>query len=78
MLRPGQEVVLINVSCGGALIASSNRLKPGTTTELQLRGNRRHIVRCRVERCWVAALDPLRYEGAIVFEQQLDCRAEGE
>jgi hypothetical protein len=72
ILRPGQEVQLLNVSRGGALVQSEARLTPGVRTELQLSGDRRRTVRGRVERCRVAGLDPLRYEGAIVFEERLD------
>ena len=74
LLRPGQEVVLLNVSRGGALVESGNRMTPGVRTELQLLGAVRRIIRGRIERCHVSALDPLRYRGAIVFEERLDWR----
>lgn len=72
LLRPGLEVALVNVSAGGALVESRTRLTPGAKTELQLFGPSRRSVRGRVERCRVANLEPLRYEGAIVFEASLD------
>ncbi len=72
ILRPGQEVTLINVSRGGALIESHNRLLPGTRAELQLSGAARCTVRGRILRCRVSSVNPLRYEGAIVFERTLD------
>lgn len=72
LLRPGQEVRVINVSCGGALIESGNRMIPGLRTELQLSGLQRRVVRGRIDRCRVTELDPVRYEGAIVFDQVLE------
>lgn len=72
LLRPGQEVVLVNLSAGGALVESPTRLSPGARTELQLLGESKRLVRCRVERCRVTRLDPLRYQGAVVFEERLD------
>jgi hypothetical protein len=72
LLRPGQAVVVVNVSAGGALVHSGTRMTPGTRTELQLSGTSRRSIRGRVERCRVTALDPLRYEGAIVFDERLD------
>ena len=73
LLRPGQEVVLINVSRGGALVQSHARMMPGSRTELQLFGACRRQLRGRIARCWVTQLDPLRYQGAIVFDEPLDC-----
>lgn len=72
LLRPGQEVILVNVSPGGALVESPTRLAPGARTELQLFGRSRCSVRGRLERCRVSGLEPLRYEGAIVFEASLE------
>lgn len=71
LLRPGQEVVLVNLSPGGALVESLTRMSPGTRTELQLFGASRCSVRGRVERCRVSGIQPLRYEGAIVFDSSL-------
>jgi hypothetical protein len=70
-LRAGQQVVLINLSCQGALLESSARLIPGGATELQLTGPQRIAVAARVDRCRVVSLNPLRYEGALVFERPL-------
>jgi hypothetical protein len=72
ILRPGQEVHVINLGPGGALIESANRMNPGTRTELQLSGAGRRSIPGRIERCAVTGLDPLRYQGAIVFERQLE------
>ncbi len=62
---------MVNVSEGGALVESPTRLTPGARAELQLFGGTRWHVRGRVERCRVAGLEPLRYEGAIVFDEPL-------
>jgi hypothetical protein len=72
LLRPGRIVMLVNVSRGGALVESGLRLNPGMRTELQLSGEPRRNIRGRIERCRVTALEPLTYEGAIVFEEALD------
>lgn len=71
VLRPGQVVVLVNISSRAALIESEVRLRPGAHTELQLamRGGRRHI-RGRLDRCHVSALEPLRYRGVLVFDDR--------
>jgi hypothetical protein len=72
LLRPGHKVVLINLSAGGALVESYDRMQPGARAELQLTGPKRIAVRGRVDRCRVMALKPLRYQGAIVFDQRFD------
>jgi hypothetical protein len=68
-MRPGQEIVLVNISRGGALIHSANHLKPGARTELQLLEHQRHVISGRIDRCRVISLSPLRYEGVIVFDE---------
>lgn len=78
VLRPGQSVRLLNVSRCGALVESSARLRPGVRTELQVVGpGARQTIRGRLERCHVAALDPLRYRGVIVFDESVDLGAAG-
>lgn len=73
VLRPGQPVVLVNINSRAALVESDARLRPGAHTELQL-ANRdgRTSVRGRLDRCYVAALAPLRYRGLLVFDERLD------
>jgi hypothetical protein len=75
LLRPGQDVRVINLSSGGALLESSSRMKPGARTELQLSGVPRRGLSGRIDRCHVSGLEPLRYQGAIVFDERLDIRA---
>ena len=73
VLRPGLEVVLINISRRGALIESGARLRPGARAGLLLTGTDvRASVEGRIGRCQVARLDPVRYRGAIVFDEDLD------
>lgn len=76
VLRPGQSVRLLNISRCGALVESTSRLRPGARTELQLAGlTGRRTIRGRLERCHVAALDPLCYHGVIVFDESEDLEA---
>lgn len=71
VLRPGQQVDLVNVSAGGALVRSGARVKPGMPTELQLQGASKRSVRGRVGRACVFSLTPLCYEAALVFDSPL-------
>ena len=73
VLRPGQTVMVVNITSRAALVESDARLRPGAQTELQLamRG-RRTSIRGRLDRCHVAALEPLRYRGLVLFEERLD------
>lgn len=78
VLRPGQTVVLVNISSRAALVESETRLRPGAQTELQLSGRgARESVRGRVERCHVVRLDPLRYHGVVVFDARIEVGVEG-
>lgn len=72
LMRPGLEIALINLSAGGALVESSGRMSPGVRTELQLTGSSRRFVRGRIDRCYVVVVDPLRYQGVVVFDRPLD------
>lgn len=73
VLRPGQPVKLLNINSRAALVESDARLRPGAITELQLARNAgRARIRGRLDRCYVAALEPLRYQGLLVFEDRLD------
>ena len=73
VLRPGQAVVLVNITSRAALVESDARLRPGAQTELQLAmRDRRTNIRGRLDRCHVSALEPLRYRGVLVFEERFD------
>lgn len=73
LLRPGQPVTLINICSRAALVESAARLRPGAHTEVQLAGTGVRVgVKGRLDRCYVAALEPLRYRGVLIFEQCLE------
>jgi hypothetical protein len=73
VLRPGQAVVLVNITSRAALVESDARLRPGAHTELQLAmQGRRTSIKGRLDRCHVSTLDPLRYRGVLVFEGRLE------
>jgi hypothetical protein len=71
-LRPGQTVTVLNINSRAALVESHARLRPGAVTELQLALSAgRFSVRGRLDRCYVATLEPLCYRGLLVFEDRL-------
>ncbi len=73
-LRPGQDVTLVDVSAGGALIETERRLLPGSRVDLHLCGAARSVtIRGRVLRCAVASLGAtaIAYRGAVEFEHAL-------
>ena len=75
-LRPGRDVVLIDLSRGGALIEGSTRLLPGTRAVLQLLGPGGCLLACgSVLRCHVSAItleEGVTYRGALTFDQAID------
>ena len=73
VLRPGMPVTLLNISSRAALVESAARLRPGAHTEVQLAGSQaRTSIAGRLDRCYVAALEPIRYRGLLVFDQRID------
>jgi hypothetical protein len=75
-VRPGQEVTLIDMSSGGVLVETSQRLLPGAKIEVHLRrhaNDAAEIVRGRVTRCAVVRLSStaITYRGAIAFDRPL-------
>lgn len=73
VLRPGQPVTLINICSRAALVESAARLRPGALTEMHLAGaDGRASVKGRLERCWVTALEPIRYRGVLIFERSVE------
>ena len=72
VLRPGQPVVILNINSRAALVESHARLRPGAQTELQLlAGGDRTTIRGHLDRCHVAALEPLRYRGVLIFDNRV-------
>ena len=73
VIRPGQPVTLLNISSRAALVESPVRLRPGARTEMHLAGSHaRTRVGGRLDRCYVVALEPIRYRGVLLFAQQVD------
>jgi hypothetical protein len=73
-VRPGDQVSLVDVSAGGALIEAGFRLLPGASVELHFRRDTAdQVMRGRVVRCSVARLcaNAISYRGAIAFERAL-------
>ena len=73
VLRPGQPIVVVDISHRAALVESAGRLRPGSRTEMQLTVyGTRVSVKGHLERCSVTSLAPLRYRGLLVFDQRLE------
>ena len=73
VLRPGLAVTLVNITTRAALVESEARLRPGAHTEMQVGASgARASIKGRLDRCYVAALEPIRYRGVILFEQSID------
>lgn len=73
VLRPGQPVTVINICSRAALIESGARLRPGAQSEIRLSGAGACAhVKGRLDRCYVTALEPLRYRGVLMFEQCME------
>ena len=69
--------MVVNISSGAALVESGARLRPGSHTELQLAGSSTRLgVRGRLERCYVAALEPIRFRGLLVFDHRIELEEE--
>ena len=73
-VRPGHEVVLLDVSAGGALVECACRLLPGSMVDMHLVSpGRCASVRGRVLRCTVVRLraSGVWYRGAVGFDRDL-------
>jgi hypothetical protein len=75
-LRPGGDVVLVNLSNSGALVEGTCRFRPDARCELSVTaGARESTLRALVVRSFVARLDragPVRYRAAIRFERTVE------
>jgi hypothetical protein len=71
-VRPGCEVVVVNLSSAGALVEGPFRFKPGSRCEVTLGlEGAETLVRAAIVRCFVARLEklaPVRYRAALNFE----------
>jgi hypothetical protein len=73
-VRPGKDVIVVNISAGGALIDAPLRLLPGANVELQIETARRwDVVAGRVLRCAVARVrtNAVLYRAGIAFNAPL-------
>jgi hypothetical protein len=68
-LRPDQDVTIIDLSSGGALIESDGCMRPGVRAEVLLQGPSACVLRGRIDRSRVVAIEPLQYEAAIIFDE---------
>ena len=75
-VRPGSEVIVVDLSSTGALLEGHSRLRPGGRCELTFALASGDItVRGRVTRCFVARLEraaAIRYRTAVAFESLID------
>jgi hypothetical protein len=71
LIRPGQTVIVIDVSPRGALVEARTQLRPGSLVEVQLEDEeRRTSVGARVVRCDVTGISPDRgttYRAGLAF-----------
>ena len=79
IVRPGQDVVVVNIGAHGALVESSGRLRPGLRTAVQLVGrSEKSEVLGRIDRCEVVGLAPIRYRAVIAFDEAIEIITEPE
>jgi hypothetical protein len=73
-IKFGPLVGLVDVSAGGVLLESNDRLEPESEAMLELVGESRNaVVPARVLRCQVAGVgEELRYRGACAFKEPVD------
>jgi hypothetical protein len=79
-LRTGGEMSVVDVSNAGMLVEGQVRLLPGTHVDAHVvTPDGRVLVRSRVVRCWIAALNAgaVWYRGALAFDRQLDTAVPG-
>ena len=79
-LRTGREMSVVDVSNAGVLVEGDVRLLPGTHVDVHVVTREgRVLVRSRVVRCWIAALDAgaVLYRGALAFDRHVDTAAPG-
>jgi hypothetical protein len=75
-VRPGNRLVVIDVSASGALVEAGRPLRPGAWVELHLEADAgRASVRACVQRCVVAAITSesgVTYRAALSFHETSD------
>ncbi len=72
-IRPGRLVVIVDLSCRGALVEGPWRFRPLSRCDMHLLLVGTDVqLRARIMRCYVARLDrqePVRYRTALSFDQ---------
>ena len=79
-LRTGHEMTVVDVAHDGVLLEGHVRLLPGTHIDAHVVTRAgRLLIRSRVVRCWVAALQPdgILYRGALAFDCHVDTASGG-
>ena len=75
-VRPGYRLIIIDLSCSGALVEAGRPLRPGSYVDLHLESEARAaMVAARVVRCAVAAIDSeigVTYRAALSFSESCD------
>lgn len=68
-LRPGREVLLLDIGVGGVLVESPTVILPGKRVELtMIRGGMRYVATGRVVRAQLIGMRPTLYWAAIAFD----------
>jgi hypothetical protein len=71
---------VVDISNTGVLVEGQVRLLPGTHVDVHVvTRDGRVLVRSRVVRCWITALDagPVWYRGALAFDRHVDTASPG-
>jgi len=75
-MRPGHRLVIVDLSCAGALVEAGRPLRPGSNVDVHLESEARGaMVAARVMRCAVAAIDAesgVTYRAALCFRESCD------
>ena len=75
-IRPGREVVIVDLSCDGALVEGPWRFRPLSRCDVHLKVTGQDVhLRARIVRCFVARLErqePVRYRTALAFDRAVD------
>ena len=79
-LRTGRELIVVDIGSTGALVEGAVRLLPGTHVDAHVTTvGGRVLVRSRVVRAWVCALDAegVVYRSALAFQQPVETAQAG-
>jgi hypothetical protein len=69
LLRPGLDVRILNISRGGALVASPGPLRPQAQADLLVRSEEgQYALHGHIAHCWVDSLSPLGFLSRVVFD----------